>query len=422
MHRNPARFIPPLGIGCAAIVLAAYWVNHATNAARHTITCRNELLLAHKRLEITHQIDRAILAHSSPEEIAQTALVHIHALLPFQRASIVTFDHAADEARVIAVQGHTQIEPRVGTTYTLDDYDLAPELRRGQVRLVRNVSTLAADEAPGTVLQAMQLRSFASIPLQVDRQLIGVLNMAAIPDAELTPAHVGIAVEIADSIAIAIYQARLIAHLQQMNEELSHAYDSTLAGWARALELRDKEIEGHSQRVTLLSVALAEFMGMAEAEVVQLRRGALLHDIGKIGIPDRILHKPGQLDADEWAVMRQHPEYACQFLQAIPYLKPALAIPCAHHEKWDGSGYPRGLRGEAIPLAARIFAVVDVFDALCSDRPYRKAWPFARVLHHIQEQSGSHFDPVVVSAFGELCATRPDQVFGLYGPEACQPA
>ncbi len=262
MHCTPARFISQLGIGCAAIVVAAYWFNRANGtvlqqAERRSSTLQHELALMRKRLEISHQIDRAILAHSSPEEIAQTALVHIHALLPFQRASIVTFDQVADEARVIAVQGHTQIEPHVGTTYTLDDYDLAPELHRGQVRLVRDMSSLSAEEAPGTVLQAMQLRSFASIPLQVDRQLIGVLNMAAIPDTELTPEHVNTAVEIADSIAIAIYQARLIAHLQQANQELSHAYDTTLAGWARALELRDKETEGHSRRVMGLSASLS---------------------------------------------------------------------------------------------------------------------------------------------------------------------
>src|SRR4030095_309227 len=148
-------------------------------------------------------------------------------------------------------------------------------------------------------------------------------------------------------------------------------YDSTIEGWSRALDLRDRETEGHTIRVTEMTLKIARIAGMADAELVHLKRGALLHDIGKMGIPDAILLKPDKLETEEWVIMRRHPVYAYELLLPIEYLQPSLDIPYCHHEKWDGSGYPRGLKGEQIPLAARLFAVIDVWDALRSDRPYR---------------------------------------------------
>jgi putative two-component system response regulator len=194
---------------------------------------------------------------------------------------------------------------------------------------------------------------------------------------------------------------RVEEHMRRAAHELETAYDTTLMGWARALDLRDKETEGHSQRVTRMTVRLAQALGVPEADIVQMRRGALLHDIGKLGIPDAILQKPGPLDEDEWVIMRKHPLYAYDMLAPIPFLGTALDIPYYHHEKWDGSGYPCGLAGEDIPLAARIFAVVDVWDALTNDRPYRAAWTPERALNHIQSLVGTHFDPQVVAAFVE---------------------
>ena len=178
---------------------------------------------------------------------------------------------------------------------------------------------------------------------------------------------------VATQVAIAIDNAVLFADLQRSNLELALAYDTTLEGWSSALDLRDKETEGHTRRVTEMSVDLARAMGVSDAELVHIRRGALLHDIGKMGIPDSVLLKPGPLTEEEWKIMRKHPVYANELLSPIAYLRPALDIPYCHHEKWDGTGYPRGLKGEQIPLAARIFAVVDVWDALRSDRPYRGA-------------------------------------------------
>jgi putative two-component system response regulator len=181
--------------------------------------------------------------------------------------------------------------------------------------------------------------------------------------------------------------------------EIAYAYDSTLEGWARALDLRDKETEGHSRRVTELTVRLARSLGMDDDQIIHVRRGALLHDIGKLGIPDRILLKPGKLTEEEWETMKLHPVYAYEWLAPIAYLRPALDIPRYHHERWDGTGYPCGLVGEEIPLAARIFAVVDVWDAMTNDRPYRLALPADEVREHIASQSGRHFDPRVVEAF-----------------------
>ena len=192
------------------------------------------------------------------------------------------------------------------------------------------------------------------------------------------------------------------SNLERVNAELIAAYDSTIFGWSRAMDLRDRETEGHSRRVADMTVRLATLMGVGEKDLVHMRRGAFLHDMGKLGIPDSILHKPGKLTEEEWVIMRQHPQLAYDMLIFIEYLHPALDIPYCHHEKWDGSGYPRGLKGEEIPLAARIFAVIDVWDAVTSERPYRPAWKEEVALDYIREQSGKHFDPQVVEYFFKL--------------------
>jgi HD-GYP domain-containing protein (c-di-GMP phosphodiesterase class II) len=190
--------------------------------------------------------------------------------------------------------------------------------------------------------------------------------------------------------------------LRNANQSTQEAYELTIEGWARALELRDKHTEGHTRRVTDLTMQLAERAGYPSEKMSDLRIGAILHDIGKVGVPDSILNKPGPLNDEEWLIMRRHPEFAMQMLTGIEYLKGALAIPHSHHERWDGEGYPLGLQGEEIPIAARIFAVVDVWDALTSDRPYRSAMSALRALAMINEGSGTHFEPRFVHAFNEL--------------------
>ena len=199
--------------------------------------------------------------------------------------------------------------------------------------------------------------------------------------------------------AIAVDNAMMFQGIQRSNIDLTMAYEATIEGWSRALDLRDKETEGHTQRVTEMTVQFASVMGISEEQILHIRRGALLHDIGKMGVPDKILLKEGPLTPKEWQTMKQHPQFAFDLLSPISYLKHALDIPYCHHEKWDGSGYPRGLSGSQIPIEARLFAIVDVWDAITSDRPYRKRWTKRKSLQYIREQSGKHFDPDVVKVF-----------------------
>jgi putative nucleotidyltransferase with HDIG domain len=204
---------------------------------------------------------------------------------------------------------------------------------------------------------------------------------------------------LAGQAALAVNNRRLFESIRQSNRDLGEAYDTTLEGWSRALELRDRETQGHTLRVAEFTLRLARAAGIAEDDLVHVRRGALLHDIGKMGIPDGILLKPGPLDEEEWAVMRKHTTYAQELLSPVQFLIPALDIPYCHHERWDGTGYPRGLKGEAIPLPARVFSVVDSWDALSHDRPYRPAWSPDQVYAYLREKSGSHFEPRLVDLF-----------------------
>ena len=241
--------------------------------------------------------------------------------------------------------------------------------------------------------------SYFGVPLITNGRVKGVLEVfhrtSLYPYAE----WVDFLHTLAGQVAVAVENASLFANLEKSNRELSEAYDTTIEGWSRALDLRDKETEGHTLRVTELTMTLARKFNFTDIQMLYIRWGALLHDIGKMGIPDSILLSPSKLSAEDWTIMRKHPQYAHDLLRPIAFLTPALDIPYCHHEKWDGTGYPFGLRGEEIPLQARIFAVVDVWDALCSDRPYRVAWPEEKVREHIHALSGTHFDPQVVDLF-----------------------
>jgi len=211
---------------------------------------------------------------------------------------------------------------------------------------------------------------------------------------------------LAGQAAIAIDGAELFEGLQRANLDLTLAYDTTLEGWVRALDLRDKETQDHTQRVVDLTLALGRELAFSEPDLIHVRRGALLHDIGKIAISDNILLKPGPLSESEWDEIHQHPTYAYELLKPIAFLRQALDIPYCHHERWDGSGYPRGLKDEQIPLAARIFAIVDVWDALSFDRPYRRKWDREHVIEHIRLRAGSHFDPRIVEVFLRTIASQ----------------
>lgn len=278
----------------------------------------------------------------------------------------------------------------------------------GRVVLERRLVRVPNIEVEPTVLVRPELwsadnfKAYYGMPLLAKGQILGVLEVfhrtPLYPDTE----WLDFLEALSGQAAIAIDNTHLFTSLERSNIDLMLAYDATIEGWSRALDLRDKETEGHTLRVTEMTLELAHGMGMSDAELVHVRRGALLHDIGKLGIPDEILLKPGPLTEAEWEIMRKHPVYAHQLLSPIPYLHPALDIPYYHHEKWDGTGYPQGLQGEEIPLAARIFAIVDVWDALRSDRPYRLKWEEQKTLDYIRGLSGIHFDPTVVNAFFEI--------------------
>lgn len=265
------------------------------------------------------------------------------------------------------------------------------DLRRGEHKFAR-ADLLAREE----------FVSYFGVPLIAKGLVKGVLEVFHRSRLEPDLEWLDFLHTLAGQAAIAIEDAQLCRNLQQSNIELLQAYDATIEGWSRALDLRDKETEGHTQRVTQTAMMLGEQVGLSDKELQYMRWGGLLHDIGKMAVPDKILLKPDALTPEETEIMKQHTIYALQMLSPIQYLKPALDIPYCHHERWDGSGYPRGLKGEEIPLAARIFAVADVYDALSSDRPYRPKWAEADVLEYIRQNAGSYFDPQIVDVFLQM--------------------
>ena len=267
---------------------------------------------------------------------------------------------------------------------------------------IANLQSRSTDFLRSPLFSQENFIAYFAVPLIAKGQTLGVLEI--FHRAPLVTDHdwLNFMETLAGQAAIAIDSAMMFNDLQWSNTELTLAYDKTIEGWSRALDLRDKETEDHTQRVTEMTLRLARQAGISDAELVHIRRGAILHDIGKVSIPDGILLKPGPLTDDEWVVMRRHPLIAVELLSPISHLIPALAIPRSHHERWDGAGYPDGLIGEQIPLAARIFAVVDVYDALTSNRPYRKAWPQAETLEYIRSQTRKHFDPKIVSMFLDM--------------------
>ncbi len=252
------------------------------------------------------------------------------------------------------------------------------------------------------ILKLLEVEDFVTyyaVPLVAKGHVIGVLELFHRSSLEPDEEWFEFVAALALQAAIAIDNNSLFYNLERSKMDLFLAYDRTIEGWSLALDYRDKETAGHSQRVTELTLRIARELGMNEEELVHVRRGALLHDIGKMGIPDSILLKAGTLTDEEWNIMRLHPVYSQDFLYPVVYLRPAIDIPYCHHEKWDGSGYPRGLKGEQIPRSARIFTVVDVWDALRTDRRYRPAWTEEKTIEYIRSLSGIQFDPEVVEAF-----------------------
>ena len=312
-----------------------------------------------------------------------------------------------DAACILLLAPHSQmLEYACGLGFTTDRISLASvrmgESYAGRIAMEQKslvIGDLSSEQeisGPQALMEIEGFKAYAGFPLVAKGQIKGVLEVFHHAEVNKGEEWLIFAEMLAGQAAIAVDNAELYVNLQRSNSELLLAYDTTIEGWSRALDFRDQETEGHSRRVTALTLRIAREMGISNEKLVQIRRGSLLHDIGKLGVPDSILLKPGKLTDEEFEIMKTHTEIAFNILSPIEFLRPALDIPYCHHEKWDGSGYPRGLKGEVIPLAARIFAIVDVWDALLSNRPYRPAWPIERVRAHMHSLSGTHFDPDIL--------------------------
>jgi response regulator RpfG family c-di-GMP phosphodiesterase len=347
-----------------------------------------------ERLQALRWIDVAITASLDLQLTLNVVLDQVVTLLGVEAGAVLLHEPASYALRPVASRG-LHLEP--GGRVSLTECVAGRAVMTGEREHVADLRQAAGKRE--RALAAKGFVGYCAAPLVARGEAIGVLEVLSRCPLPENSDWWEFLEALAGQAAVAVHNGRLVEELRRANLSLQLAYDATLAGWSRALDLRDRETEGHTQRVTELTVRLAQAMGVPEAELVHIRRGALLHDIGKLGIPDAILLKPGPLSEEEWEVMRRHPDYAFRWLAGIEFLRPALDIPYCHHERWDGGGYPRGLKGEEIPLAARIFAVVDVFDALTSDRPYRKAWSRDEALRYIHEQAGRQFDPKVVEVF-----------------------
>jgi response regulator RpfG family c-di-GMP phosphodiesterase/nitrate/nitrite-specific signal transduction histidine kinase len=351
-----------------------------------------------QRLSALHQIDLAITSSLDLGKTLQVMLDQVINQLGVDAACALVFNPYEQTLEFAASRGFTTDALRYTRLKLSEGYAGQAALKLQTIH-IPDLRTRNTDFLRSPAFAAEGFVTYYAVPLVTRSQVKGVLEVFHRSSLDSDPEWLDFLETLASQTAIAIDDAALYIDLQRSNSELNLAYNSTLEGWSRALDLRDRETQGHSQRVTEMALRLARAMSIDESDLVHIRRGALLHDIGKLGIPDDILLKHGPLSEEEMERIRNHPAIANELLAPIAYLRPALDIPYCHHEKWNGSGYPRGLKGEEIPLAARIFAVVDVWDALISDRPYRKRWPEEKARAYLQEQAGQHFDPRVVDAF-----------------------
>ena len=366
--------------------------------AIHRMYLLEQTLKQVERLKSLRTIDLAISSSLNLRISLKIVLEQITSQLKVDAASVLLLNPDTNRLELSAARGFrtnkinsTRIKPGEGFPgqVAIDKKIVfIKDLKSAEQRLVRP-----------HILKEEEFTSYFGAPLISKGKVQGVLELFNRTPLKVDSEWFSFLDSLSWQTAIAVDNALLFENLQQLNIDLKSAYNATIEGWSRALDLRDKETEGHSLRVTELTLKLANIIGTEKDLLIDLKRGALLHDIGKMGVPDNILLKTGPLTDAEWHIMRQHPQHAYELLAPISYLEKALDIPYCHHEKWDGTGYPRKLKGEDIPISARIFAVVDVWDALTSDRPYRPAWSIEKALAYIRENSGSHFDPKVVEAF-----------------------
>ncbi len=369
--------------------------------ALHRATMHEEQQRRLQHITALRTIDQTITTSLDVKSNLQILLEQVMNQLHMDAAAVLlfnpvmqTFDYAAGRGFRTQLINQSSIRlgyGQPGRAAMEQQMIFLPDLRKSDGRFTR--MNLANAEA---------FTAYFAVPLVAKSEIKGLLELyhrsRVTPDLE----WLSFLENLSGQAAILIDNAQLYSDLQHSNMELKLAYTNTLEGWVRAMDLRDQETEGHTKRVAEMTLRLASYMGIPNERLIHIYRGSLLHDIGKMAVPDSILRKPGPLNAEELKIMRQHPVYAYELLHPISYLEPSLDIPYCHHERWDGTGYPRGLKGTDIPLPARVFSVVDVWDALRSDRPYRKAWSEEQVLKYIHLQSGKDFDPQVVDAFLEL--------------------
>lgn len=355
------------------------------------------------RISALHFIDTAINSSLDMHNMLDIFLNQVILQLKVDAADILLINRGQSGCRLEAARGFSPYTSWNSPHQT--EYNLAKQaLLEKRIVHEYGIQDARVDPEFAKMWAREGFSTYVGVPLIANGEVLGALEVfyrkSLKPDSE----WLDFFSTMAGQAAIAVDKGQTFEGLQRSNLELNMAYDATISGWSRAMDVRDQETEGHTQRVTEMTVRLAELMGLYGDKIVQIRRGALLHDIGKLGVPDSILLKKSELTPPEMAIMRQHAQIAYDLLKPITYLAPAIDIPYCHHEHWDGTGYPRGLKGEAIPFSARIFTVVDVYDALRSDRPYRKAISESAVNDYIREQSGLQFDPRVVEKFFEMIA------------------
>ena len=382
-------------------------VNNAQlySVAQNELAQRREtekrLQLQLKRLSALQNINIAITTNIDLQIPLYLLLEQVTDELQVDAADVLLLDEENQQLVFAAGQGFKTDALRF-TKLELGQGLAGKAAESGEVIHINNLRDVLTSLEESPLLEDEDFIAYFGVPLITKGKVKGVLEIFHRSELHPSKDWKDFLETLTSETAIAVDNAQLFRDLEKSNLDLAIAYETTLKGWASTLELRDRETEGHSQRVTDLALRISRKLGLTEDEIVHVQRGAILHDIGKMGVPDSILLKDGPLTEDEWTVMRMHPEFAYNMLSTIPFLQKAAEIPYCHHEKWDGSGYPRGLQGEEIPIAARIFAIVDVWDALRSDRPYRKAWTDEAAMNEIKRGKGSHFDPVVLQTFFDV--------------------
>lgn len=368
-----------------------------------------------EKLTTLNRIEQTILENLSLPSILDSLVDQFVRELDVDAADVLYFHPTLKTLKLIAQTGFRQNvlqntdleigEGYAGTAAQSRKTIYVPDLTQEETNFTRSLE-----------FTAEKFVSYFGVPLLAKGQLVGVLEIFHRSPLDPSQQRLELFEMVAGYAAIAIDHQNLQKELERSRTEIIKGFDAIIEGWAKALELRGIEPPGHAQRAVDLTLRLAGELGLSGDTLVELRRGALLHDIGKMGIPDQVLNKGKELTKEERKMLGRHPIDAFDLLGQIDALQSARDIPLHHHERWDGEGYPQGLKGEEIPFQARIFAIVDVWDALSTDRPYRDAWPRDKAVAHIKEQSGKHFDPRVVKAFlkiiesGRKLEQKPERV------------